>query len=129
MKNYKANQPCPYGFYVSPGALDAHFVGADGESFAAKNDKAYYHLPNALLILISPLIGGLFVLAFPAIILGSFAVLATYSVGKLVWSFLMPRAFLLGNRWEPTMAYLTKPKAESEPSEKKANEMKDEQVK
>jgi hypothetical protein len=110
MKTYQANQSCPYGFYFSPSTFQGHFVGADGESFEGRPGVRFYRFPNTLLVLMSPVIGGLFVLAFPLLILVSVALIGSYSVGKLVWNFLMPRANLLESRWEPSMAYLTRPK-------------------
>ncbi len=110
MKTYKANQSCPQGFYFSLKNLDGHFVGADGEFFEGSRDAVYYKFPNTFLVLMSPIIGGLFVLTFPLVMLASIALIGSYSILRLLWLFLMPRANLLENRWEPSMAYLIRPK-------------------
>ena len=112
MRTYRANESCQYGLYFSLRGLDMRFVGGDGESLMGKRGVTYYRLPNTLLVLASPLIGGLFVLSFPLIILGMTSVLATYALAKMVWSFAAPKAYLTSLRWEPTLAYLAKPKGE-----------------
>ena len=125
MKTYHADQRCPYGLYISPRGLDLKFVGSDGETLSGKGNVAYYRMPSTLLILMSPFIGGLFVLAFPFIALGLTVGFTCYSIGKWFWSLFRARPHLATMRWDPMMAYLAHPKDKGN----KAGKTKDEKQK
>ena len=63
----------------------------------------YYRVPNILLFIVAPIMGGVFVMTFPLIILGfTLGVLCTVSYQGIVK--------LLQPTWEPNAAYFWKRK-------------------
>ena len=108
MKTYKSGSQVGYGLYVAPGALDVRFVGAEGETLEGKADAKYFRLPALLMILASPVIGGVFVLAFPLIVLMIAAYAVVQFFGNKASEAVGNNSHLAFMRWEPTAAYLKK---------------------
>jgi hypothetical protein len=59
------------GVYLAPSTFDVKYVGAEGETLQGKEAVAYRKVPTALLMIGGPILGGLFVVAFPLIMLGA----------------------------------------------------------
>ena len=123
MKTYQSGQTAEYGIYVAPKALDFRFVGADGERLEGKGSINYYRLPALLMIALSPVIGGVFVMAFPLIVVGFVIGLTVKVAASKVKAMAHEYAHLSTMRWEPTAAYLNK--IEKEKKETKVEEKKD----
>ncbi|OFZ17779.1 MAG: hypothetical protein A2X94_04220 [Bdellovibrionales bacterium GWB1_55_8] len=128
MKDYKAGEKVGYGLYVSPKALDVRFVGSDDETLAGKRGSAYYRLPALLMIAAAPVLGGIFVMAFPLMVLLMVAGAILRLVYNTVSSAVEARTHLLQMNWQPSAAYLNKDKSERKEGEnttEKTNELKD----
>ena len=125
MKTYRAGQKVEYGIYVAPKALDARFVGADGETLNGKAGAEYTHLPSILLVLAAPVMGGVFVLAFPLIIIFSIIGVVGTMMTKAVKSAFESRVHLTQMRWEPAAAYLNKSNRSKKADGKEQKEAKD----
>jgi hypothetical protein len=117
MKTYENGQSAPYGTYATAFPPDIRFVGADGETLDALPSAKYVRLPTPLVFAITPIVGGVFVLAFPVMVL--------VATGMALWmlaSRLLSRAnatvtsrvketvdrhsYVVRQRWEPVTAYL-----------------------
>lgn len=84
MRNYHTGEPVAYGVYASLRALDVCFVGADGESLEGRAQANYRRVPTLLMLLLAPLAGAVFVMAFPALVLGLvFVALARFVVNRI----------------------------------------------
>lgn len=114
MKTYKSGENARYGIYIAPRALDFRFVGADGERLEGKDGASYLHLPALLVILASPVLGGVFVLGFPVLVVGFVAVMIAKLAGEQTRALYEQHLHLSINRWEPTTAYLNKVKKNEE---------------
>lgn len=108
MRTYKSGTEVGYGLYAAPKALDVRFVGCDGEILEGKPGASYFRLPIALMILASPVLGGLFVIAFPMLVV----LFAAYSVIEFALNKLgvaaKANAHIAVMRWEPNASYLNK---------------------
>jgi len=116
MKRYSANQPAPYGLYISARHMDVRFVGADGENLEGKHDVAYRRVPTWLAVLLATALGGAFVLAFPLIVLG--AIFGTLG-GAIVKRVSRRHGYVARGGWQPAAAYFDnkeKPRHEDEPA-------------
>lgn len=105
MKRIESNQPANYGLYVSTSPLDVRFVGADGEPLAGLEGATYRRVPTLLALLLAPLLGAAFVMAFPMLVLVS---VAAALASQLVRARETRHAWLAGPRWEPATSYLSR---------------------
>jgi hypothetical protein len=105
MTTFKKNDLAQYGLYASISPPDVRFVGSDGETLGGLENATYRRLPIILAIGLSPIIGGVFVMAFPLIVLGMFlwAVVSTI-VNKI------RESEVTNFKWEPMVSYLVKKK-------------------
>ena len=110
MKTYRTGENAGYGLYMATNKLDVRFVGSDGETIEGKEGARYVRLPTLLMVLFSPVLGGIFVMTFPVLVV----LIAVYAVVQVVsnktknvlerhlhWTVL---------NWDPTAAYLNKKK-------------------
>lgn len=114
MKRYSATQPAPYGLYISPRHFDIRFVGADGEPLEGKAGVEYRRIPTWLIVVLAPALGGMFVLAFPLLVLG--AIIGTLG-SAVVKATGRRHGYVARNSWQPAAAYFDKkqgPRAEGE---------------
>ena len=112
MKTYRAGESVSYGVYFSTRPIDMHLVSAEGELLEGKSDATYRRMPTWLAVAFGPLIGGAFVIAFPAILLAVLFMAAGKAIMSLVRGAAESNVHLAGVRWEPTAAYLNKPDGE-----------------
>ncbi len=68
MTRYENQDAAPYGLYFSTRPLDVRFVGAEGERIDGVPGATYRHVPTPLAVALAPVLGGLFVIAFPFVI-------------------------------------------------------------
>ncbi len=68
MKTYRAGETVPYGVYFSTRPIDMLIVSEESELLAGKADVPYRYMPTWMAVFAGPAIGGVFVMAFPAII-------------------------------------------------------------
>ncbi len=96
MNSYQSGKPVEYGLYVSPKNLDFRFVHGDNENLEGIKGAHYFKLPTPLAIVLAPILGGIFVMTFPLIIVGSvfFALLKSF-YSKLTSLFVTGAIFLL----------------------------------
>ncbi len=133
MREHKANQTVPGGFYWNKGTWE--IVPVNGESGVLPGDSSarYIRVPAALLVVGAPVLGGLFVMFLPFI--GIFLALRELArrTGMAFKSAGDEVAVRLAPSWQPGVAHLTggketekKETAEktSEPSELSALEEK-----
>lgn len=122
MKRYDANQPAPYGLYLSTRPFDIRFVGAEGEPLEGKDGASYRHVPTWLAVLLAPALGGAFVLAFPIIVLvaifGAIGGALFKGVGKR-------HSYVARNGWQPAAAYFDKKDASRTDGDTPADELAD----
>jgi len=106
MKTYDAGDKVPYGVYFSANPFNLHYI-SDDEVLPGAQGTTFKRLPTLLIVAAGPAIGGIFVMAFPAIILMAVMV-AVWKLGvKTVRSFASKNAHLVQMNWEPNAAYLT----------------------
>ncbi|PKN54520.1 MAG: hypothetical protein CVU56_26115 [Deltaproteobacteria bacterium HGW-Deltaproteobacteria-14] len=122
MKRYNANQPAPYGLYISPRHLDIRFVGADGEPLEGKAGVEYRRIPTWLIVVFGPALGGIFVLAFPLLVLG--AVIGTLGAA-VVKAFGHRHGYVARSGWQPAAAYFDKKQGPHAEGEARAPELDD----
>lgn len=116
MKRTTTNQPANYGLYISTSHLDARFVGADGEALAGLEGASYVRVPTLLALMLAPVFGGAFVIAFPILVLVSVAAaLAEKALRAREAS--GGHAWLAGPRWEPAASYLSRGEKDAAPQE------------
>jgi len=119
MKTYKTGQTAPYGTYATAYPPDIRFIGADGETLEGLAKANYVRLPTPLVFVLSPVIGGIFVLAFPVLVLacaGMAAWMLTSAAVRTANTAVVDRvkaavdrhAYVVRQRWEPVTAYLDK---------------------
>lgn len=105
---FQSTQPAPYGLYISTRPLDVRFVGADGESLDGLPGAAYSRVPTLLAVLLAPVLGGAFVIAFPILVI----VAAVVGLLRVTFGGLRKaagdNAWLASSRWEPSTSYLSK---------------------
>lgn len=105
MKTYNAGDKVPYGVYFSANPLNLHYISED-EVLDGPKGTTFKRLPTLLVVAAGPAIGGIFVMAFPAIILLAVAVGLWKLIGKTVHSLANKNAHLVQMNWEPSAAYL-----------------------
>ena len=106
MKKYQTGQRVPYGVYASAWPPDLRVVSADDEPLDGKPDKRYVRLPLLLVIAAGPALGGVFVLAFPLIVLGAVITALGQYAYRRVRELRDSQAHLVRLRWEPATSYL-----------------------
>jgi hypothetical protein len=79
MRTYRNGEAARYGLYLSAWLPDLRFVSADDEPLEGIERASYMRLPTPLVVLLGPVIGGLFVLLFPLVVFAAVA----YGVGTL----------------------------------------------
>lgn len=108
MTRHTSNQPAPYGLYVSTHALDVRLVGADGDALDGLSGATYRRVPTLLALLLAPVLGGAFVMAFPLVVL----VVTALGLARILVAHARAAAtegaWLAGARWEPATSYLAK---------------------
>lgn len=106
MKTYRTNENAPYGVYVSLRGLDIQVVDGEEEALTGRPNATYRRIPMPLLILLSPVIGGAFVLLFPVLVLMAIAMAAGNALARLVRPLSQRYAHLARPRFEPAAAFL-----------------------
>ena len=107
MTTYRNGTQAPYGLYLSTRPLDVRFVGADGESLEGREGAEYKRLPGLLLLVAGPVLGGAFVIAFPAVIFAAVAIGIYELSARALRSFAHGSAPAVRFRWQPAAAYLS----------------------
>ena len=114
MKTFRTGQSVAYGVYASLRAFDVRYVGADGEDLDGRAGAEYVRVPTLLMLALAPVAGGLFVIAFPALVLGLVVAAATKPAWSALASLADKRAHLAVVQWQPTAAYLRPPQDEAQ---------------
>lgn len=109
MKTYQTTKPAPYGVYASLSPLDMRFVGADGESLEGKAQADYFRVPTGLMLVLAPVAGAVFVVAFPALVLGMTVAAVGNYAAKQVSNVANDSVHFTVARWQPTAAFLRHP--------------------
>ncbi|MCA9558000.1 MAG: hypothetical protein H6704_15425 [Myxococcales bacterium] len=99
-------EPAPAGVYLGLDRLAVRHVGAAGEAIDAPADTRYWRVPTLLLVLLSPLAGGLFVVAFPVFLVVALVGGLARALTRPVVALWREHVYLLEARWEPSAAYL-----------------------
>lgn len=105
MKTYDSGKPAPYGIYAAS-LFDICYVGADGEVLDGREGTRYVRLPTILMIALTPVLGGVFVLAFPFLVIAAVGVAVLHVAQRWLDSIVHEYSHLLKLRWEPVAAYL-----------------------
>ena len=108
MKFHQTMQPAPYGLYISTRPFDVRFVGADGETLDGLPGASYRRVPTLLALLLAPMLGGAFVIAFPILVIVAAVVGIARVAVREVRKAAGEHAWLASPRWEPSTSYLTK---------------------
>lgn len=80
MNTHSAGHPVGSGLYVSFRNWDLQIVSGDDE--AVEMGEGYRRIPLLMLVVLSPVIGGVYAMAFPAIIFGAFLRAIREQVGQ-----------------------------------------------
>lgn len=108
MKTYKTQQAAAYGLYTSFNPMDVRFVGAAGEPLEGLQGATYRRVPTLLALAMAPVLGAVFVISFPLLILGAVALAAAKMLAQSVRATAAEHAWVVSPRWEPVASYLTK---------------------
>lgn len=108
MKTYMTKQAAEYGLYTSFNPMDVRFVGAAGEPLEGLDGASYRRVPTLLALGLAPVLGAVFVISFPLLILGAVALAAAKMLLQAVRSSADEHAWVVSPRWEPVASYLTK---------------------
>lgn len=122
MKRYSAHQPAPYGLYISPRRLDVRFVGADDETLDGREGAVYRRVPSWLAVLLAPALGGVFVLAFPIIVV---AAIVGALGGALFKNVGHRHGYVARSGWQPAASYFDKTATPRDEGEHKDDELTD----
>ena len=106
MKIHSTGQRVKTGIYFSPSPLDIHIVDVDGTGLDGREGGQYRRLPAPLALALAPVAGGLFVMAFPVLVLAAIAVAATQWAREKLRAFADEHAYVVQMRWQPEAAYL-----------------------
>jgi len=106
MKTYETGQPATYGVYASAWPPDLCVVSADGDALAGKDGVTYRRLPLPLVVAAGPILGGMFVLTFPLLVLAAVATVVAQVVRDRVRAVRESHAHLVRLRWEPATSFL-----------------------
>ena len=102
MKRTMNHEPATYGLYLSTRPLDLRFVGADGEALDGRDGASYRRIPTWLAVLVGPILGGLFVIAFPLIAIVAF--LGT-AITAAVRAATHRHAYVARSTWQPAVSF------------------------
>jgi hypothetical protein len=105
MKRYANGTEAPYGLYLSSNPPDATFVGSEGEVIDGQDGATYVRVPTWLLVVVAPLLGGAFVVAFPALVLATILWVLGSAAVKAVSR---QHAYVVRVGWQPAMAHFKK---------------------
>ncbi len=108
MKTYTTKQAAEYGLYTSFNPMDVRFVGAAGEPLEGLDGASYRRVPTLLALALAPVLGAVFVISFPLLILGAVALAAAKMVAQSLRAAAQEHAWVVSPRWEPQASYLTK---------------------
>jgi hypothetical protein len=115
MRTHLRGDAVAKGTYVGPW-LDVQLVGKDGDPLEGVASGGYVRVPPVLLLALSPILGAIFVLAFPLVVLAALAVAA----GQHAVTLLRPHAedvsLLARVRYQPAAAWLDEPRPETGPA-------------
>jgi len=125
MKTFKTGDQVGHGMYLSIKAFDACYVGSDQESLAGKKDANYVRIPSLLMVVLAPVMGGLFALFFPVIVLAMMIGAASKLVANGVSAFIRSQAHVAEMEWQPGAAYLKKTKGKGKNIGDKGQDLKD----
>jgi len=124
MKTYDAQKPAPYGLYYATNPIDVRFVGTEGEALDGPA-KTYKRLPMLAVAVAGPILGGVFVFAFPAIVLlgvlGAVVKMAVSKLGRTADE----AAQVATLRWAPGASYLNKVEGADKPAEQRDEALAD----
>lgn len=102
MKRFETGQRAPYGIYVAPRAMDIRLVGADGEVLEGRRGASYVHLPTWMVVALGPALGGVFVMAFPLLVIaGAITMLGAVVARKVTGR----HAYVARGGWAPAAAF------------------------
>lgn len=104
MKKYTPGTPVRSGIYVALWPPTGRFVSMDGDTLEGRADARYFRVPSILLLLASPIIGGLFVILFPVMILAAFGIALTAVVVRLLRPAADHASLLANVGWQPAEA-------------------------
>jgi len=108
MTTYPNRMSVPYGLYLSWTPFDLRFVGSEGEQLDGREGARYHRVPAALVLLLSPVLGGAFVVAFPVIVVAALFVAASELLTAAVQPVAQTQVPLVRMRWEPAASYLNR---------------------
>ncbi len=128
MKRYPSNSPAPYGLYFNLWPPDARFVGAAGEPLEGRPGRQYLRFPTIIALLMAPVLGGLFVVAFPFLIFAALVLVVAEPAAKRIRSSFESRAHLVRVRWSPTVAYLNHDEEEEDETEGHDDQIQDSEI-
>ena len=106
MKDFSANEPAPAGVYLSSWPPDLRMVGADGELLEGRDGGKYRRLPTLVVIALGPVLGGVFVLALPLLVIAAVLYGAVRLLRDKASASLPGGAALATHRWQPSASYL-----------------------
>lgn len=106
MKKYRAKEPAKWGMYLAVNRLDLTTVNAEGELLDGREGAHYVRLPTPLVAVLSPVLGGVFVLFFPIVIFAALLTAAGQATVKVVRRAWDRQRHLVRLRWEPLVANL-----------------------
>ena len=112
MKKYFSGQIVEAGLYVSK--FDVQYVSLDNEALGGTS-KSYIRLHPIFMMLLAPILGGIFVISFPLIVIG----MVLFAAGQLIAAFAKEQARSIATlatfNWTPNAAFLVgKPKEKKE---------------
>ena len=121
MKTFNTGDKVKYGLYIAPQAFDMRFVGADTETLEGKRGAQYYRLPGLLVIAAAPVLGGLFAMSFPIIVIAMVIGALIKAITSGVTNAVRERSHLVNMQWQPTAAYLNKRDRDSKDKDTKTS--------
>lgn len=122
MKTYNTGSKVQYGVYASLKDFDMCFVSADHEILKGRPGAQYFRIPSWLLVLAAPALGGLFVIAFPLLVIMMVIGGLVKMVYQTAHSSVEKNAHLMDLRWSPTATYLNRKSGKHEKDTKDAKE-------
>jgi len=106
MRTYMHAQTVPPGVYLATKPLDLTIVTDDADVLEGLDGARYVRLPAPVVFLVSPVVGGAFVLLFPVIIFAAFAWAAWTYGARRIGEVLERHAHLAATPGLPVMSYL-----------------------
>ncbi|TNF28484.1 MAG: hypothetical protein EP329_17805 [Deltaproteobacteria bacterium] len=103
MKRYETGETATYGIYIARNMFDVRFVGADGEALEGRKGGSYMRLPTWLVVAVGPALGGMFVMAFPLLVIAT--IFGTLGVGLFRKLGGQRHAYVARSGWQPAAAY------------------------